>query len=288
MVYGMTAFARHEAATQGGPAVWEIRSVNHRFLEVQFRLPEGFRDLEHSLRERARATLKRGKVDCTLRVERDVPVGALHINRPVLLQLLAAFEQIRRDMPEGAPPSPIDVLRWPGVLMDDDGHDEDTLRQEIGGAFDTALAALLAHRQREGSELTEAIEERLAGLEQLTTSVQETVAGLGTQLRERLLARLRELDSGLDTERLEQEVVLLVQRADVAEELDRLRMHINETRKSLASKGPHGRRLDFVTQELNREANTLGSKSVLPETSKCAVDMKVLIEQIREQVQNIE
>ena len=288
MVYGMTAFARSERPTPAGTAIWEIRSVNHRFLETQFRLPEGYRDLEYALREAAKATLKRGKVDCTLRVERDEVAANLHIHRPTLLQLLAALEQIRRDMPEATPPTPLEMLRWPGVLSDDQDADPDAVKRDVSAGFDAALADLVAHRAREGAELKRVIEVRLTDIADIAAEVRTIAAGLGNQIRTRLAARIADLATDVDADRLEQEVALLAQRADIAEELDRLDLHLKEAAERLNGDGPHGRRLDFVTQELNREANTLGSKSILPETSRRAVDIKVIIEQIREQVQNLE
>lgn len=288
MVYSMTAFARAQSEQDGLLLVWELRSVNHRYLETQFRIPETLRAIEHPLREVLRKRLQRGKVDCTLRVEPIVEHQDLELNRPLLLQLLALIEQVRRDAPEVGHPNPMDLLRWPGVLGDTTAVDHERLRPALTALFDEAVSQLLSHRGREGELLSEAIAQRLSTIEALVNAVRQHADTLTTRLQARLRERAANLQVELDPERLEQEVALLAQRADVAEELDRLDIHVAEARTNLAKPGPHGRRLDFLTQELNREANTLAAKSSIPETSQLAVDLKVAIEQIREQVQNIE
>ena len=288
MVYSMTAFARTQSEQDGLLLVWELRSVNHRYLESQFRMPDNLRALEHPLRETLRQRLQRGKIDCTLRVESIADQQQLELNRPLLLQLLGLIEQLRRDAPEIGHPNPMDLLRWPGVLGETSAADAETLRPAIAGLFERALDELLEHRRREGELLSNTVQQRLTAIETLVTQLRASADGIAKQLQQRLKERVANLAVELEPARLEQEVALLAQRADVAEELDRLNIHVTEARNNLAHPGPHGRRLDFLTQELNREANTLAAKSSTANTSQLAVDLKVLIEQIREQVQNIE
>ncbi len=287
MIYSMTAFARAEQSFDRGSVQWELRSVNQRYLEAQFRVPESLRDLEPQLRERLRNRLKRGKVDATLKYELPQSTGQLALNRPLLLQLLAAIEQIKRDAPEASHMSPLDLLRWPGMLSEE-RDDLETARAIVLSTFDDALDALLAHRAREGAELAELIDGKFAALLDIVEEVRQLTQGLAAEQQAKMQARIGELQVNVDPGRLEQEVALLAQRADVAEELDRLLVHVQEGRHLLSKPGPHGRQLDFLMQELNREANTLGSKSVLAQTAQRAIDLKVTIEQIREQVQNIE
>jgi uncharacterized protein (TIGR00255 family) len=288
MVNSMTAFARSQAHTTGLVLTWEIRSVNHRFLEAQFRLPDQLRSIEYPLRETLRKHLKRGKLDCALRLDRQAEETTIELNRPVLLQVLAMVEQVRRDAPEIGSPNPMDLLRWPGVIGDDAGTGDDALTATATDLFEEALSELMAYRQREGEQLTRAIETRLDEIDSVVAEVKSRTASIGHQIQSKLTARLDDLKVKVDASRLEQEVALLAQRADVAEELDRLGIHVEEARSILRGPGPHGRRLDFLTQELNREANTLGAKATLVENSQRSVDLKVVIEQIREQVQNVE
>lgn len=289
MVHSMTAYARAEQETADSLVLtWELKSVNHRFLEAQFRMPEPLRPLEHQLRELLRRHLGRGKVDCTLRAEAAGSAQRLQLNRPLLLQILAILEQVRRDAPETGAPSGMDILRWPGMLAGELELDVQTLNEPVTDLFEAALADLLAHRRREGEALRETLSGRLDAIDDLVEQIRRQTLSISHQIQQRLRQRLADLQANVDAERLEQEVALLASRADVAEELDRLRIHVEEARTSLRGPGPHGRRLDFLTQELNREANTVGAKSVLAETSQRAVDLKVVIEQIREQVQNLE
>ena len=287
MIHSMTAFARVDLQAEWGALQWELRSVNHRYLEVSFRLPDGSRDLEFPLRESVKKRLQRGKVDCRLNLITSDREASLELNRPVLLQLLATIEQLRRDAPEVANPDPLEVLRWPGVLGAGE-DDADAVSKAVSTTFDEAMDALVAHRRREGESLGQLIDDRLAEIQHIVTEVRSLTQGLAETQRAKLQARLADLQTQVPAERLEQEIVMAVQRADVAEELDRLETHVLEARTAMSSQGPHGRRLDFLTQELNREANTIASKSALADTSSRAVDLKVIIEQIREQVQNIE
>ena len=286
-MYSMTAFSRAAIDAHGCHLVWELKSVNHRFLETQFRLPDALRSIEPPLRDLARKHLKRGKVDCTLRLEHLGQSSGISINRAVLQQLLAAVEQVRRDAPEIASVSPMELMRWPGVL-DDTPTDDALLEQTAKELFEQGLTELIEARHREGSQLQQTLCDRLDQIDQLLQDLKPLTSQLAQQQQSRLIQRIADLQVNLDPGRLEQEVALLAQRADVAEELDRLAIHVEEARSNISGVGPHGRRLDFLTQELNREANTLGAKSVIPQTSQRAVDLKVMIEQIREQVQNVE
>lgn len=289
MIHSMTAFARRQAETDGLLLTWELRSVNHRFLEAQFRLPDTLRSIEHPLREILRKQIKRGKVDCTLRLEQQSGQHEIVLNRPVLLQILTALEQIREEVPELGSPNPMDLLSWPGVLGTSASIDSnEAATAAIHELFEETLTDLIAHRQREGAQLERTISQRLDEIDHIVRDIKLLVSSLSEQLLSKLKARVAELAGQVDAQRLEQEVVLLAQRADVTEELDRLTIHVAEARTNLLSPGPQGRRLDFIAQELNREANTLGSKSAVAETSQKAVDLKVIIEQIREQVQNVE
>jgi uncharacterized protein (TIGR00255 family) len=288
MVNSMTAFARAAGNDGGLQLTWELKSVNHRYLETQFRLPEQVRGLEHSLRETLRKHMKRGKVDCSLRLDRADGDQSVELNRPLLLQVIGVLEQIKRDVPEAGPPSAMELLRWPGVIGEESDLDSERMTEAAEDLFEEALTMLIEHRGREGAALSATITARLDEIDDIVTKVKGLTASIGHQVRTKLEARLQDLTVTVDKNRLEQEVVMLAQRADVAEELDRLSIHVEEARSILRGPGPHGRRLDFLTQELNREANTLGAKSVLPATSQKSVDLKVVIEQIREQVQNIE
>ncbi len=284
----MTAFARCAQAVSDRQLTWEMRSVNHRFLEVQIRLPEGLRHVEHNLRETARKHLKRGKVDCTLRLDATGDMGDVALNRPLLLQILSVLEQVRRDAPDISAPDAMELLRWPGVIGDPAQFDEGQFEATATDLFEESLAQLLAHREREGAQLAATLNQRLDQIERIVARVKDVATTLRQDIQARLVNRLADLQATLESPRLEQEVALLAQRADIAEELDRLSIHVEEARAALRGPGPHGRRLDFLTQELNREANTLAAKSVIAETSQRAVDLKVVVEQIREQVQNVE
>ena len=288
MLQSMTAFARRQADTPALQLVWELRSVNHRYLETQFRIPEQLRSLEGSLRDRARRHLQRGKLDCTLRAESKAEAGVTELNRPLMLKLLAVIEQVRRDAPEIHSPNPMDLLRWPGMLGEPAAIDPEHCGPAVVELFEEALGVLIGERRREGRELQEAIATRLNAVAETVSVLRGLGAGIAQDVQNRLNARLGELAVDVDPARLEQEVAMLAQKADVAEELDRLSIHVEEAKAHQNGPGPHGRRLDFLCQELMREANTLGAKSLMPEMSTRAVDLKVIIEQVREQVQNVE
>ena len=289
MIQSMTAFARGERVSAQGRLGLEIRTVNHRYLDASLRLPERLRHCETALREALRGRIERGKVDLTVRLDRETG-GSFHA-RPDpqrLAALVAALEQGRSALGDLAGPvDPLELLRWPGLIREPEA-DEDALARELDRLATEVLDRLTAHRAREGERLAGMIGTRLEAIAAIVEEIAADADELVGALRERLRRRARELAAELDPERLEQEVALLAQKADVAEELDRLRMHLDEVRRTLATKGPAGRRLDFLAQELNREANTLASKAAQAGVALRAVDLKVLIDQIREQIQNIE
>jgi len=288
MTRSMTAFTRQEAQHSWGSLAWEIRSVNHRYLEPHLRLPDNFRDLEPPLRERLRKKLSRGKVECTLRFIPEARAQTLSINTDYAQDLINAASQIQAMLPDNSQPlDPLEVMRWPGVLQDA-ALDMDAIKATALQTLDAALDDLLAGREREGKELAVLINQRLDSISAIVCQVREKLPLILQGQRDNLRSRLDELKVELDEGRLEQEMVMLAQKADVDEELDRLDTHVQEVRRVLKQKGAIGRRLDFLMQELNREANTLSSKSIVAETTQCAVDLKVLIEQMREQIQNIE
>ncbi len=288
-IKSMTAFARETHLDEAGELTWELRSINHRYLELFIRLPEEFRHLEPQLRQRLQRHLRRGKLDCTLRYM-PVPgqVAQLQINRAYLHQLAAAGTEIAALLGHAAPqPNPLAHLPWPGGLQERK-IDTAPLEKRALATFDRALQRLIENRAREGQQLRAGLLERCEKLETCVTAVRRRMPQVLREIRQRLLNRLAELRAELDAQRLEQELVLLAQRLDIDEEMDRLHAHLQEVRKVLSSVKPVGRRLDFFLQELNREANTLGSKSADVEITRMAVEMKVLIEQMREQVQNLE
>ncbi|KGQ67336.1 YicC/YloC family endoribonuclease [Gallibacterium anatis] len=286
MIYSMTAFARHEIQAEWGCAVWEIRSVNQRYLETFFRLPEQFRALENTLRETLRQRLSRGKIECSLRIELNQAKSGLNLNQTFAHQVMEALHWIKTELNDGQI-NPIDILRYPGVV-EDAGVDVDELSQELLAGFNALLDDFIAMRAREGEKLAQAISTRLQAIATEVTFVRNKMPEVLQWQRERLLQRFEEVQLQLEPSRLEQEMILLAQRIDVAEELDRLEMHIKETNNIINKGGVVGRRLDFMMQELNRESNTLASKSINTEITNAAVTLKVLIEQMREQVQNIE
>ena len=287
MVHSMTAFARSEQAGTHGTLSWEIRSVNHRYLEPHLRLPEAFRDLEGAVRDALRKGLSRGKVECTLRFAEANERTTLQVDHDRASQLIAAAESIAALIAQPAPIDPLQVLGWPGVLVGD-AVDPQALNQSALELFHQALEQLKDGRRREGDELAKLLGERLDSILQEVTTLREQVPQMLAAQRQKLIDRFAEIRAELDPQRLEQEMVLLAQKSDVAEELDRLSTHVTEVRRVLKAGGAAGRRLDFLMQELNREANTLGSKAFDPRSTQAAVNLKVLIEQMREQVQNIE
>jgi uncharacterized protein (TIGR00255 family) len=287
MIASMTGFARREIAGSWGTLVCELRSVNHRFLEAGFRLPDELRSAEGELRQHLAREVRRGKVDCTVTYRRaQASEAGLEVDSQALERLLARLKDLGRHLPAHSV-NLVDVLRWPGVLKEDTSAGEE-LMVAAKALFGSTLEDLVAARAREGLRLKEILELRCTALEQHVRQVRERLPEVQTRLRARLDERLKELTASVDQDRLEQELALLLQRLDVDEELDRLAGHIQEIRRVLAANEPAGRRLDFLMQELNREANTLSSKSQDLDTTRSAVDMKVIIEQMREQGQNAE
>ncbi|WP_151704946.1 YicC/YloC family endoribonuclease [Nitrincola alkalilacustris] len=287
MTRSMTAFARQEQQYEGGTLVWEIRSVNHRYLEYQLRLPESLRHLETALRDRLRKQLSRGKVECTLRLHTEQTQQSLDIDAALAAEVISAAEKVRALLPQPGSLDIMDVLRWPGVMKEAQPDIEQLSKTSLA-LFDKALQDLITGREREGTELQQMIRQRLDMISQIVAEVRQLMPEILNNQAQMLRNRLAELKSDLDPARLEQELVLLAQKADVAEELDRLETHVQEVGRVMKDKASVGRRLDFLMQELNREANTLSSKSIVVATTQRAVELKVLIEQMREQIQNIE
>ena len=287
MPSSMTAFARQTIECDWGTAAWEIRSVNHRYLETNFRMPETVREIEMTLRELARKHLQRGKVDCSLQLNVAQGSGNIAINDELVTQCISACEHLAQKMGNPAQISPLDILRWPGALKEAE-VDRDALKQTLASLFEETLKQLKEGRQREGEKLQLLIEQRLDAIAEEVDKVRQQLPLLLAAQKQKIIDRLHEISDSLDSERLEQELVFLAQKADVDEELDRIDTHLTEIRRVLKRKEPIGRRLDFLMQELNREANTLASKSIASDTTQSSVELKVLIEQMREQIQNIE
>jgi len=287
MIASMTGFARRELAGSWGTLTCELRSVNHRYLEPGFRLPEELRPLESDLRQLLGKNFKRGKIDCTMHLRAaQAAERELRLDATALARVAAAIGQVSRALP-GATVDAVEVLRWPGVV-ETASPDSEALLGAGRTLFQQTLDELGAMRLREGKRLGDLIEQRCAGLGALVVQVRGRLPEIQARVRTRLHERVAELLASVDRDRVEQELVMQLQRLDVAEELDRLTGHIEETRRVMSASEAAGRRLDFLMQELNREANTLASKSQDLDTTRITVDMKVLIEQMREQVQNVE
>ncbi len=288
MIHSMTAFARVQADSNIGALAWEIRSVNHRYLEIGLRLPEELRAQEGEIRQRIGNRLHRGKVDCALRFSRGAGgAEALEFDEPRLGQLLHAAWTLREREEQLRPLGVAEVLQWPGVMRTPEVDVEELANQALA-LLDEALGQLVATRLREGEELARLLEQRLTAMEGIVADTRTVIPEVAEAYRQRLNERLAEVRGELDPARLEQEMVLSAHKTDVHEELDRLDAHIAEVRRVIAGSGAVGRRLDFLMQELNREANTLGSKATDLRVTNASVELKVLIEQMREQVQNIE
>ncbi len=291
-MHSMTAFARCESNESWGSLVWELRSVNHRYLEPGLRLPDTFRFLEPALREQLRKQLTRGKVDCTLQFQPSVNREALTIDAELAQRYVQAAETINGFLFEktGSAPAPLsaaDFLFRPGVLCESEA-DREIITSVALTLFADALKEMNIVREREGVALAVFMQERLQRMREQAAIVRAALPDILAIQKQKLRDRLSELQGELNQDRIEQELVHLAQRCDVDEELDRLDTHISEVERILKSKGAVGRKLDFLMQELNREANTLSSKSISTVTTQAAVELKVLIEQVREQVQNIE
>jgi uncharacterized protein (TIGR00255 family) len=285
MTHSMTAFARRESIGIS----WEIRSVNHRYLDHTFKIPEQFRSLEIALRDLLKQQVSRGKIDCLLRLNSAADLDtSLQINDAQVHRLRNALDEIGQVIGNTAPLNSLDILRFPGILDPTPSIDNDALLAAAKTLFAAALDDLIAMRAREGRVLAQIIKDKLDDLKQLTAAVRLEAPQISARQKTRLLERLAELQLEVDPSRLDQELIYLAQKSDIVEELDRLDSHVEEIRSTIAEPGPKGRRLDFLMQELNREANTLASKAVAANTSIQAVEIKVVIEQMREQIQNIE
>ena len=287
MFHSMTAYARKEFKGDWGTAVWEIRSVNQRYLETYIRLPEQFRGLEAVLRERFRKKLQRGKVECNLRFEASsANSGELQLNEALAEKLIENANWVSKKAGK-AKLNPVDILRWPGV-MEAAEKDMGELSTDLLSFFNETLNEFLESRASEGEKLQAMLEQRLTGITEQANFVEGKMPEIIEWQRERIQKKFTDAKIELDETRVEQELILMAQKLDVAEEIDRLNAHVTETRNILTKGGACGRRLDFMMQEFNRESNTLGSKSISTDITKSAVELKVLIEQMREQLQNIE
>jgi uncharacterized protein (TIGR00255 family) len=287
MIRSMTGFARRERQFPWGMLAWELRTVNHRFLEIGMRLPEELRPAEADLRQSVSAAVRRGKVDCTLHFRPSLATASLDVDETLLKAVTHRAKQVAEHAGSAAYIDVMDVLRWPGIVQDK-AREAAPMAVAAQALLAETLGELSRFRDSEGARLQEALEQRCAGLTELAQRVATRLPEIRARMRTRLSERIAQMVAEIDQERLEQELAILAQRLDVDEEIDRLRGHIVEIRKAFEAQDPAGRRLDFLMQELNREANTLSSKSQDIDTTRAAVDMKVLIEQMREQVQNIE
>ena len=288
MVKSMTAYARSEQKMDWGTLDIELRSVNHRFLEMNLKIPEELRPLEMLVRDRIKNTLKRGKVDLVIRQQlQSEDSGKISFDRELATQLANSLHDIDKLIYNAAPVNAVDILNWPGVLIAPQ-LDLELVRETLLSLLDQVLKQLIDGKQREGEALRQMITQRSQQMREVIASVRDKMPEILQGQRQRLEERLQNLKAEMDTDRLEQEMVYIAQKADVAEEIDRLDTHLDEIDRILGSDEAMGRRLDFLMQELNREANTLGSKSIANLTTQASVDLKVLIEQMREQIQNIE
>ena len=287
MILSMTGYANTGADFSGGSLTLELRSVNHRYLDIQLRIPEELRNLENALREMISATLQRGKVECRIGYSAREAQGGTVLNRDLLQQLSTWNREVQSAIPDAASLAVADVLRWNGVLKTPDTA-SDELRTLLLDLMRTTLQEFTAFRAREGEKLAAFLSERLEKIEALRSGVLPHVPAAIAAYEARLVKRLQDAMQNTDDERIRQEITLFASKIDVDEELSRLASHLSEMRRILKQGGTAGKQLDFLMQELNREANTLGSKSVDAEVSRSAMEMKILIEQMREQIQNLE
>jgi len=288
MLHSMTGFARESAEPEIGALAWEIRSVNHRYLDVQFRLPDELRPHEHAFRQRVSAALSRGKVECALNFRRAYSQGEdLQINTALVELIGTRIKEMSAELPATGAVNPFDVMRWPGVVQQADVDTEPLLDAALA-LLERALDAIGSMRASEGARIAEMLESRCADIDAISQSVRARMPDVLEAARSKQRERIDKLDIAAEPSRLETELALIAQKLDVDEELDRLDSHLVEIRDALKRDEPVGRRLDFLMQELNREANTLASKSGDTETTRAAIELKVLIEQMREQVQNVE
>ena len=288
MLHSMTGFARESADAEIGALTWEIRAVNHRYLDVQFRLPEEMRPHEQAFRQAVSAKLNRGKIECSLNFRRAFDrQGQLQINTELVELIGKRIKEMSAELPATGAVNPFDVMRWPGVVEQADIEAEPLFEAALP-LLEKTLAAINSMRASEGARIAGMIESRCAEIASLSKSVRERMPGVLEAVRKKQRERIEKLDVEADPARLETELAIIAQKLDVDEELDRLDSHLVEIRDIVTRDEPVGRRLDFLMQELNREANTLASKSNDTETTRASVELKVLIEQMREQIQNVE
>lgn len=286
MAISMTAFSRQSSQSNGGALVWELRTVNHRFLDISIRLPDSLRALEPAVREELRERLQRGKVEAVLRIISEPRPERLNLNETLVKQLAETSEKVRQHFPQMQTDF-FSLLAWPGV-METEAAQQEVLTSEVLQSLRRALDDLVQMRQREGAQIRTYIQERLDAISALTAQVTQQIPELLAAERERMVGRIAELDIQLDEQRLAQEMAIIIQKTDISEELQRLDSHCQAMTAALSEPGALGRRLDFLSQELHREANTLSSKALSVSLTHASIEMRVLIEQIREQVQNIE
>lgn len=288
MIRSMTAFARCQVTESFGTLTWELRSVNHRYLDIFMRLPDDFRAAEGRYREQIAAVLSRGKLECNLRYKADVTLaGGVEVNDVFAKSVILACEHLNSKFHQSSAINVVDVLAWPGVVKES-SLDMKPVIEASEKLLQQALSELVENREREGDKMMQLILQRCDSITEIIAQVREQIPEIQANHRQKILSRFEELKAEPDMDRLEQELVYLVQKMDVAEEMDRLEAHVSELRGVFDRDEAVGRRLDFLMQELNREANTLGSKSADIRTTQASVELKVLIEQMREQIQNIE
>ncbi len=287
MIKSMTAFANDEVEIDDLNVSCELRSVNHRYCDISLKLPEKLRFAEAIIRSLISSTLSRGKIECVLSYKSQVGKQSINIDQDAVKALLKATSEIEDLMHTGQPFTAFDVLNYPGIQQQS-RLDKERVAEAVSRLLTSALTSLLEVREQEGAQLAVLIEQRCEKIQLLVESAEKRLPEVLQAIRHKISSRLAELQVEPDFDRLEQEMVYLIQKLDVAEELDRLRTHVNEVRQALSKAEPVGRRLDFLMQEMNREANTLGSKSQDKEMTQISIDLKVLIEQMREQIQNIE
>ena len=288
MTFSMTGFAALEQPLESATLLLEIRAVNSRYLDLHFKLDENLRSLEPTIREQIGAHLSRGKIECKINlIQRAQTNQTMRLDEPLMQQLAAIAAQAQQHFPQSRPLSVADILRWPGVVLTE-ALNHETLVDDVKRLVYQGLQDLNASRVREGEKLKALILDRLSQIELLVEKVKPLLPVLAKEYQAKLESKLQENLKNIDPERVAQELVLFAQRIDVDEELSRLTAHVSEVKRILNSDAPAGKRLDFLMQELNREANTLGSKSVSVQTTQVSMELKVLIEQMREQIQNIE
>ena len=288
MIHSMTAYGRTEDKKNDNSIACEIRTINHRYLEISIRMPEELRSLEQKIREHISQKLKRGKIDCNIRIDKNTSKNdPLLINQDVLKKVIDAAENTSINLSNPSALSALDLIQWPGVL-EKDSLEPTKINKSILKLLGQTLDVVIDTRKREGEKIKKMLVQRCSKIKKIVSNTQKKIPMIQKKLREKLKKRAKELVNELDNDRLEQELLFISQKMDIAEEIDRLLAHTEEVERVLDQSGPIGRRLDFLMQEMNRESNTLGSKSNHLHTSNASVELKVLIEQMREQIQNIE